>query len=140
MNRSAITNLLPAVAAWVMTSAPIFAHGDEDAIRRTLRSGSPQSTVGGISATPIPGLFEVVIDGRIVYVTGDGRYVVVGELVDMKTSRNLTRVRQDQLSAIPFDKLPLELAFKRVKGDGSRRVAVFEDPDCPYSARSSNRS
>jgi thiol:disulfide interchange protein DsbC len=132
MSRPGITKLLLAVTTLITTLASTFSYGDEDAIRRTLRSRSPQSTVGSISATPIQGLFEVVVDGRIVYVTEDGRYVIVGELVEMDSGRSLTQARQDQISAIPFDKLPLELAFKRVKGDGSRRVAVFEDPDCPY--------
>jgi len=31
----------------------------------------------------------------------------------------------------PVD-VPLELALKEVKGDGKRRMIVFEDPYCPY--------
>jgi thiol:disulfide interchange protein DsbC len=33
---------------------------------------------------------------------------------------------------VKWDSLPLHNAIKVVKGDGSRKLAVFSDPDCPY--------
>ena len=36
---------------------------------------------------------------------------------------------------IPFDDLPLDLAVKRVKGKGERKMAIFTDPDCPFCKR-----
>ncbi len=40
------------------------------------------------------------------------------------------------LTAIKFDQLPLNLAFRMVKGNGKRKVAYFTDPNCPYCNRS----
>lgn len=37
--------------------------------------------------------------------------------------------------ASSFDSLPLHDAIKTVKGDGSRKMAVFADPNCPYSKK-----
>ncbi len=39
------------------------------------------------------------------------------------------------ISAISFDSLPLESAIKIVSGNGSRRIAIFEDPNCGYCKR-----
>jgi thiol:disulfide interchange protein DsbC len=36
---------------------------------------------------------------------------------------------------VAVDKLPYELAFKRVKGDGSRKLVLFSDADCPFCHR-----
>jgi thiol:disulfide interchange protein DsbC len=55
-----------------------------------------------------------------------------GPLIDAATRRDVTRERQEQIGAVPFDQLPLKLAVKRVNGDGSRVVAIFEDPNCGY--------
>src|SRR5699024_1560588 len=40
--------------------------------------------------------------------------------------------RVQKLSEVPFETLPLELAIKQVRGDGSRKLAIFEDPNCLY--------
>lgn len=109
-----------------------FATADEGAVRATIERNFPPNTVQGIAATPIPGLFEVAVDGQVVYVTNDGRYILAGPLVDAKERVNLTEARLEKLNAIPWDGLPLDLAIKRTKGSGTRRIAIFEDPDCPY--------
>jgi thiol:disulfide interchange protein DsbC len=62
-------------------------------------------------------------------------YVIDGEIISTKTMTNLTKQRKQKLSAIPFNDLPLDLAFKRVKGKGERKLAVFSDPDCPFCKR-----
>ena len=49
--------------------------------------------------------------------------------------RNLTEERNDKLSAIPFDSLPLKYAFSQVKGNGKRKLVVFADPNCGYCKR-----
>jgi thiol:disulfide interchange protein DsbC len=85
-----------------------------------------------VSRTPIPGLFQVISDGEIFYVDSSGRYSVVGgSLIDMQQQRDLTAAELDRLHAIAFDRLPLQLAIKEVRGKGTRSLAVFEDPNCP---------
>lgn len=122
------------IAAFVIaiTLASSLSHADEAAVRSSLQQAFPQRTIKSISKTPASGVLEAVIDGRIFYVSEDGRYVFGGPLIDASTNENLTQARLDQINAIPFSSLPLIDAIKRVKGDGSRKIAIFEDPDCPY--------
>ena len=58
----------------------------------------------------------------------------------MKTEQNLTaeRLRELKETPIAWGDLPLDLAFKKVKGKGERKVAVFSDPDCPFCKRLEN--
>lgn len=81
---------------------------------------------------PIPGLYEVVTDSEIVYADATGNYLVAGRIMDTRTQQDVTGARWAEINAIDFASLPLERALKVVKGNGSRKVAVFADPDCPY--------
>jgi thiol:disulfide interchange protein DsbC len=112
--------------------ATTLAGADEAAVRAALQRAFPQSQIQSISKTPIPGMLEAAIDGQIFYITDDGRYILGGPLLDVEGNRNLTAARLESVNAIPFDSLPLDWAFKRVKGSGARTMAIFEDPDCPY--------
>ncbi len=49
--------------------------------------------------------------------------------------QNLTKERLDAINMIKFSELPFENAVKLVKGDGSRKLAIFEDPNCGYCKR-----
>ena len=62
-------------------------------------------------------------------------HVIQGELIDTKARRNLTEDRINKLTAVDFSALPLKDAFTIVRGDGKRKVAVFEDPNCGYCKR-----
>ncbi len=78
------------------------------------------------------GLFEVQLGKSLIYTDAGVNYVLDGHLIDAKTRRDLTEVRLEELSRIDFDSLPLELAIKQVRGNGSRKMAIFEDPNCGY--------
>lgn len=112
------------------------AHAGDKEIRQAVQALAPETKVVSIKRTPLPDLYEVVVDGprgpTLVYASGKGDYLLVGELLDVKNRRNLTGERMDKLTAIQFDSLPLNQAIKIVQGNGQRRLAVFSDPDCPY--------
>lgn len=113
-----------------------LAHAGEKEVRQAVQALAPEVKVVSVSGTPLPDLYEVVVDGpngvAVVYASGKGDYVLVGELLDVKKRRNLTDERMERLNAVDFDSLPLSQAIKMVQGNGKRRLAVFSDPDCPY--------
>ena len=92
----------------------------------------PSTRFGAVNPTPWPGVFEVVMGTNLAYVDQSGQYFLFGHLYDMKSQRDLSAERKDQLARIDFDTLPLLDAMKEVRGDGSRVLAIFSDPDCPY--------
>ena len=103
-----------------------------DKIKSTLESRMGDATIKSIEKTPVPGLYEVNLGSQIVYSDATGNYVLIGDLVDTRNSKNLTEARLADTNKIEFAKLPLENAVKVVKGNGSRKIAVFSDPNCPY--------
>ncbi len=89
-----------------------------------------------ISKTPMPGVFEVRVQGNeLFYTDAKGDFLIQGALIDTKQKRNLTEERTDKLSAVAFDNIPLKFAFTQVKGNGKRKLVVFADPNCGYCKR-----
>jgi thiol:disulfide interchange protein DsbC len=121
---------LAAFALLLGLVAPALANEQE--VLKRVKEKFPSSFVDKAFATPYPGLYEVLMDNKLFYTDEQVSYVLVGNLIDVKTSRNLTQQRLRRLSAIDWKNLPLDLAIKKVKGDGSRKLAVFSDPMCQH--------
>lgn len=89
--------------------------------------------VDGIRRTPVAGLWEVQIGNDLIYVDDKAQHALVeGQLVELRTNRNLTQERIEALSAVDFKDLPLNIAIRQVIGKGTRKVAVFEDANCGH--------
>lgn len=102
-----------------------------DQVADLFRQRFPDLAITAVRRTPY-GLFEVQVGMDLIYTDDKVGWVMEGPLIDATTRRDVTRARQEQLGAVAFDQLPLNLAVKRVTGDGSRVVAIFEDPNCGY--------
>jgi len=105
------------------------------AVRQALEAKFPGAPISNVSRSPYFGLFEAQLDDRMLYTDGKVNYVIVGSVYDTATRTNLTEQRMKRMNRIVWDSLPLELAIKKVKGDGSRKLAIFSDADCPYCKR-----
>ena len=114
-----------------------MAGAQEAAIRKALKERIPDlPKIVSISKTPINGLYEVLLeDNDIYYADASGNHLVQGSLIDTRTKRNLTEERSEKLNAIAFSSLPLKDAITIVRGNGQRKLAVFEDPNCGYCKR-----
>jgi thiol:disulfide interchange protein DsbC len=146
INAPAIRRLAAIVAMAIGTTLAGFALGEPPpsdiartpeaaAIKKLLEQRFEGVSIGNIAKTPYFGLYEVQFDDQLVYTDAKVTYILVGSIYDAATKKNLTEAKQREYSRVSFDSLPLDLAFKRVKGNGSRKLAIFSDPDCPYCAR-----
>ncbi len=112
--------------------ASVSAQAGEKEIRQAFQKNFTGANVASVSKTPYGGLYEVVIDGQVAYATADGKYLVLGNVIDLANKRNITAARNAKLSEVKWSALPLANAIKEVKGNGSRKLAIFSDADCPY--------
>ena len=128
--------LLPSLLAGAALVLGLSAHAQEAAIRKALAERIPQlEKIDEVQATPMKGLYEVRVGTDVFYTDAKGNYLIQGELIDTQARRNLTEDRINKLSAVDFSALPLKDAFTIVRGDGKRKLAVFEDPNCGYCKR-----
>ena len=111
-----------------------WASADEASIRQALRARLPNNMViESVTRAPFAGLYEVVLDGEIVYTDEKAEYFFGGIIHDIRTlpPRNVTQERLNQIVVERFTKAR-ELAIKRVRGNGARTLFTFEDPNCGY--------
>lgn len=102
-------------------------------IRMRLRERVPRlPKIDEITPVGMPGLYEVRIGMDIYYSDAQGNYLILGDLIETRSQRNLTRERVAKLTAIDFAKLPFKDAIAWKIGSGERRIAVFADPNCGY--------
>lgn len=78
------------------------------------------------------GIYEVQIGSDLIYTDEKVTWVMEGPLIDAATRRDVTRESLEKLGSVSFDQLPLDLAVKQVRGNGTRKMAIFEDPNCGY--------
>lgn len=88
-----------------------------------------------VSPTPFAGLLELRLGKEVLYTNPNVDFVLQGSLVDVASRTDLTAQRLEQLNRVDFSTFPLDQAIKQVKGDGSRQMVVFEDPNCVYCKR-----
>lgn len=129
-------------AAWglALTALTTSAVAQEAAIREAIGKRVPQlKSIDEVRPAGIPGLYEIRVNGvEIYYTDAKGNYLIQGNLYETKGLRNLTEERVNKLTSIKFSSLPLKDAFTIVRGNGSRKLAVFEDPNCGYCKRFEN--
>jgi thiol:disulfide interchange protein DsbC len=108
----------------------------EAQLRRNLADRIPSlGKIDEINRSPLQGIWEIRIGTEIFYSDAEGNYLINGQIIDTRNKVNLTEQRLDKLLAIDFDSLPVKDAFTIVRGNGKRKLAVFEDPNCGYCKR-----
>lgn len=123
------------VSSFISLVSSTGALADPDAVKKLLQSRFPEVKAESITKSAFGGLYEIFSGNEIFYTDEKVTFIVLGNLMDAKTRENVTEARLRKLTAIPFDQLPLDLAFKTVLGKGTRKIAVFADPYCGYCKR-----
>lgn len=100
--------------------------------RDALGKLAPGALVSHVRPAPLPGFTQALVDGRLVYVSDDGRYVLDGRVFDVQARRNLTdrsmnAIRRKALAAVPESR---RIVF--APPHPKYTVTVFTDVDCAY--------
>ena len=124
------------VSLTLLSAFANIAIADEASVKKAVEAIYPKFKVESVTKTPYAGLYEVFMGGQIIYTDEKMTFLIAeGRLVDTKTKKDITGERMEELTKIDFASLPLNQAIKVVKGNGSRKLVVFSDVDCPYCKR-----
>jgi thiol:disulfide interchange protein DsbC len=135
MFKKLVSFALLSVFATLSVSATL-AMANEASVKKAVETAYPKFKVDSVTKTPYAGLYEVFMGGQIIYTDEKMTFLIAeGRLVDPKTKKDITGERMEELTKIDFSSLPLDQAIKVVKGNGSRKLVVFSDVDCPYCKR-----
>jgi thiol:disulfide interchange protein DsbC len=108
---------------------------DTEQLKKALAKSMPSVKLSKVSATPVDGLYEVVVGSQVVYMSADGRYMIEGDLYDLKTRANLSEDTKSAIRLAVIDGLGEEnmLIYKPEKVKNT--ITVVTDIDCPYCRR-----
>ena len=124
------------VSFTLLSAFATLAIADEASVKKAVEAAYPKFKVDSVVKTSYAGLYEVFMSGQIIYTDEKMTFLIAeGHVVDPKSKKDMTTDRLDELTKVDFSSLPLDQAIKVVKGNGSRKLVVFSDVDCPYCKR-----
>ena len=133
-----MNKLLSAIAllcATLFFSGYVHAQVEQQVKTEIQKKLGANAKVRSVTASPVSGLYEVLVGNEIFYTDNSGKYLIQGEIIELASGKNLTELRQADLNRIKWTDLSQANAIKTVRGNGSRQLAVFSDPNCGYCKR-----
>jgi thiol:disulfide interchange protein DsbC len=85
-----------------------------------------------VRMTPIEGIFEVTRGSEISYSTADGRYVIIGDMIDVDNDANISENRRRTIRTRMIDSVPESEMLVFSPKHPKYTVTVFTDIDCGY--------
>jgi thiol:disulfide interchange protein DsbC len=123
------------ISAALVCSSPLYAQPEQQVKAEIQKKLGTNAKVKSVSPAPVSGLYEVLVGNDIFYTDVSGKYLIQGEIIELATGKNITEQRQTDLNRIKWSELTPANAIKNVRGNGSRQLAVFSDPNCGYCKR-----
>lgn len=130
-NRYVLCGLLYAI----LTAASAAEPDVEERITGSLRAVFPDAEVTQINMSQIPGIYEVMLGADMVYVSADGRYVIRGDLFDLKERRNITEDEREVTRVDLLSKVPAQEMIEFAPASPKHSVYVFTDITCGFCRR-----
>ena len=97
---------------------------------------SPVGKIDGMVSLPVTGMKAVESNGRIVFMSDSGRFVIDGTLYDAWSKKPLTSLEEIREAGNTLDLSRLGLKMDDLNpltlGEGKKKVVVFVDPRCPH--------
>lgn len=85
--------------------------------------------------TALAGMYEVRFGSIIVYISGDGRYMLRGDLIDLDAGRNVTETARQTVRSEAVGALGESNMIVFAPDAPKHTITVFTDVDCGYCAR-----
>jgi thiol:disulfide interchange protein DsbC len=120
--------------ALVLTGTAYAGEAEElKALKDSLVAIMPAAKNAVIKTTPVAGLYEVSDSGQVMYMTKDTRYIINGDLFDIKSHKNLTESARGAQRLLELNTLgEANMLVYKPKGEIKHTITVFTDIYCPY--------
>ncbi len=123
------------IGASFICTGLVYAQPEQQIKTEIQKKLGANAKVKSVSPAPISGIYEVLVGNDIFYTDTSGKYLIQGEIIELANGKNITEQRQADLNRIKWSDLIPANAIKNVRGNGSRQLAVFSDPNCGYCKR-----
>jgi len=126
--------LSAALALTCVIAAPVAMADDQSAetAAQAIRTLVPETPIDSVNAAPLPGFQEVVINGQVLYVSNDGKYLMQGMLFDIANKVDLTEGRKAGIRRTAMESSPVAERIVFPAKEKKYTVSVFTDIDCGF--------
>ncbi len=131
-------SLLLFIFSLLMTFTVSAEVDNAEKLKQALSKSMPNVKVTRISATPVDGMYEVIVGSQVVYMSVDARYMIEGDLFDLKTKRNVSEDAKSVIRLAVIDKLGADNMLVYTPEKVNDTITVVTDIDCPYCRRLHN--
>lgn len=104
-----------------------------------VKNMSPAWSIIDIKSSPVKSMWEIDIatgqQNVPAYLDFSKRYILMGELIDLKEKKNLSRERFEDLNRVDVSTIPLDDAIVMGDKNAPHKLIVFSDPDCPFCGK-----
>lgn len=133
-----LRRLAVTAVAVIAVPALVAAEGDPaelEQVRARVSATFDEIQPEHISASPVPGWYTIRKGAIVAYVSGDGRYLLQGDLIDLEEEVNLSEQARNESRKEILESLPEEKMIVFSPENPKHSVAVFTDIDCTYCRR-----
>jgi thiol:disulfide interchange protein DsbC len=88
-----------------------------------------------VRMSPVSGIYEVTRDAEISYLSADGRYAILGDMIDLDSDDNVSESRRRNIRARIIETVPESEMLVFSPKDPKYTITVFTDIDCGYCRR-----
>ena len=132
---SVVISTVAFISASFIFSSSAQAQADQQIKTEIQKKLGTNAKVRSVTSAPVSGLYEVLVGNDIFYTDASAKYLIQGEIIELASGKNITEQRQADLNRIKWTDLNQANAFKTVRGNGTRQLAIFSDPNCGYCKR-----
>lgn len=117
---------------------PVYAAGAEGTntvpaeIRANISKSFPDVRVDDVRPSPMKGIYEVVMGADIAYVSGDGRFLIAGDMYEIGSRTNLTESGRQKARVQALAKLDERDMIVFKPQTMKYTITVFTDVECGY--------
>lgn len=108
---------------------------EEQQIKAELARAFPELKAASVKPSPVTGMYEVEFDSKIFYTTSDGKYLFMGDVMDLRAKSNITENRRSAIRMRLLDGVGEKNMIVIGPDKPKRTLTVFTDVDCGYCAK-----
>lgn len=111
---------------------PVVTPAATQMVQQAIKKLSANIHVDSIAQAPLPGFYQVIVSGQIVYVSADGKYMLHGDLIDLGNQQNVNDAAWASFRKAELAKVPASERIVFAPAHPKYTVTVFTDVNCGY--------
>jgi len=123
------------ILAFVFNSGMLFAADDIAELEQAIAKRLPNVEVTRIDATPVSGIYQVIVGPQVVYMTKDAKYMINGDLIDLSTRKNFTEDAKSTIRLSEIEEIGEDEMVVYKPETVKHTITVVTDINCPYCRR-----